>query len=165
MAWTSTHERPMQPSVASESALPAGIDAAECRRILTASGRPALLSHLKAVGVDKIGVRQKIANAVGHMTRTEGMIAQDALRQRRLDAASLPLVFIHIGYQSYFEAAVRASASVHRPVIVIGDESVAALANVVGVQWVDIAPQRNDSAIADYRHSYVHLSSNGAAFE
>ena len=120
--------------------------------LLAAKGRVALLAHLRSLGVATVGSRQRIANELGRLAR---------LRK----PPELPLVFIHIGYQAYVEAAVRATALVHRPIVVLGDVSMSCLGEIEGVEFVDVSAWRNEPDIERARRVYVHRSSNGAAYE
>ena len=120
--------------------------------LLAEKGRVALLAHLRSLGVTTVGSRQRIANELGRLAR---------LRK----PPELPLVFIHIGYQAYVEAAVRATALVHRPIVVLGDVSMSCLGEIEGVEFVDVSAWRNEPDIERARRVYVHRSSNGAAYE
>ena len=102
--------------------------------ILSSEGRPALLAHLKGRGLAPLGARQRVANAICRLERERAAAApahapvtNSALAQ----AADLPLIFIHLGYQPYVEVAVRATALVYSSILVLGDASLEAGDNEV----------------------------------
>ena len=116
------------------------------RAFLDEHDRLALLAHLKEIGVEKLGHRQKIANVVGRLARERAPASAPAASSSS-HMPDLPLVFIHTGLQRYVELAVRASAQRHTPVFVIGDASMATLAAIDGVEFVDIEPFRREAGV------------------
>ena len=143
--------------MASQSSL---IDDQETRsrlhRLLAEQGRVALLSELKRIGVEKVGVRQKIANELSREARENIPTAAGTS-----DSTEFPVIFIHIGLQPYVEAAIRGTAYWHKPVIVLGDaQSMAVLSQIDGVEFVDIATYRSDPILERARNVYVHRSTN-----
>ena len=129
----------------------------ELQIILATEGRPALLTHLKESGVPTLGQRQRLCNSLGRLARLEA----EAAREREIT-----VVYIHIGYRPYVEAAVRVTASHHPRLVILGDESMRQLErSIPGVEVVDIAQFRRDEAILAAKLSYRHNSSNPRDFE
>ena len=60
---------------------------------------------------------------------------------------------------------MRATALQHRPIVILGDASLAPLAEIRGVELVDVTDWRRDPGIERLRRAYVHRSSNGVEFE
>ena len=110
------------------------------RRLLEEEGRPALLAHLKAHGVSKVGERQRIANEMGRAIRepSAATTAESSAAAAALPPPppppplSFPLVFVHIGHRPYVECAVRVTSLFHKPIVVLGDQGMAGLGSIEG---------------------------------
>ena len=154
-----------------------GMTIGECA-VRLGDDRPGFLAWIKSAGVDKVGTRQRVANAVGRWARERECAGPPsapaaapaaALASPYPDNDALPVVYVHVGARPYVEAAVRVTASYHRgPIFILGDATVGAMVQASGlhsrVTFVNVCELR-DETVERARRCYVHRSSNDAAFE